>query len=453
MALLKFLKGNLAKLSTTGITEGQVYITEDSQEMYVDIDSSTRISISGLRIVASEEDLTTLGASEGYSEHILYYVEDTKALKKYNGTSFDHLNDTADLVELGKTVVAHTAKIEALEAKDADLQSAIDALDASTIGTTDEIIVTTQVGNYEVGHKIDSNKSMQDVLKEILCSDSAPAVTVPKLTFSAGSNQYLEVGSSMSQTISISYEDGNYQYGFATDTEGQPDTVQTGTDGAEKATAVQNDGTTGATVTKLAILYDGTEQKTASSGNTLSATINSGIQKARASKQITATVSYTAGNIPVSILKNKYKSKAISAGTDVKVKQINNNNDDVRTYNWYIPMYHGFKYATGALVADPANISASEVKGLTAITGASAFNQTKPTTETATASWRQYFVAVPASLNSKTPSIIDGNNLPLTVQKAKDVTLAFSNDTEILYNVFYVNLVADYDTKKITLNW
>ena len=121
-------------------------------------------------------------------------------------------------------------------------------------------------------------------------------------------------------------------------------------------------------------------------------------------------------------------------------------------FYWYIPMYHGFKYGTD-LIADPKNITAAQVKGLTAITGSTAYNKTKQTKETATGSWKQYFIAVPTSYNWELKSIIDSNNLPLTVETATEVELTFGTDTKVKYEVFYVNLDAAYDTKVINLTW
>ena len=115
MALLKFKKGLFSALPATK-SEGTVYITSDTREMYVDVSADTRIAIGKFRIIATEAALEALGGegAEGRSTESLYYVEETKLLKKWNGTSFDVLNDTTDLANLGKTVAAHSTAITAL---------------------------------------------------------------------------------------------------------------------------------------------------------------------------------------------------------------------------------------------------------------------------------------------------------------------------------------------------
>ena len=53
---LSFKKGPFAKLPSS-FSEGTIYITTDRHEMYVDINSGSRIKISDISIVASKADL------------------------------------------------------------------------------------------------------------------------------------------------------------------------------------------------------------------------------------------------------------------------------------------------------------------------------------------------------------------------------------------------------------
>lgn len=445
MALLKFNKGAIANLSTQAVSEGNVYITTDSQEMYVDVSGNKRIKISDFVTVATASDLDTVALFD----NAFYYVADTKTIVRYGGAGTDGkriwegINNTDEIEGLSDRVDDAETAIATLNTANTNTNKRIDELDAADIATTDGITVTTAVGNYTVGSTIDPNTSLQDLVLNMLCQDSAPTVTANSLSIS-GTAKYLEIGSSGSISVTASYDDGNYQYGYATLADGSIDTTQELGDGKEKAANTVNNGATGADLTYLDINYNGSVVKSQTSGKSITATVNSGTKTTRTTMNIGTKCSHNAGYIPVSILKNKYKNLAIASNA--------NKTNSMTGFYWYVPMYKGFKYGD-ALIADPANITADQVKGLTAIVDSTAYNKTKPTTETATGSWKQFFVAVPSEYNAELKSIIDSNNLPLTVQKAKNVTLTFGTDTKVEYEVFYVNLDAPYDTKKITLGW
>lgn len=445
MALLKFNKGAFANLSTQAVSEGNVYITTDSQEMFVDVSGNKRIKISDFVTVATASDLDTVALFD----NAFYYVADTKTIVRYGGAGTDGkriwegINNTDEIEGLSDRVDDAETAIATLNTANTNTNKRIDELDAADIATTDGITVTTAVGNYTVGSTIDPNTSLQDLVLNMLCQDSAPTVTANSLSIS-GTAKYLEIGTSGSISVTASYDDGNYQYGYATLADGTVDTTQELGDGKEKAANTVNDGATGADLTYLDINYNGSVVKSQTKGNSITATVNSGTKTTRTTMSIGTKCSHNAGYIPVSILKNKYKNLAIASNA--------NKTNSMTGFYWYVPMYKGFKYGD-ALIADPANITAEQVKGLTVIKDSTAYNKTKPTTETATGSWKQFFVAVPSEYNAELKSIIDSNNLPLTVQKAKNVTLTFGTDTKVEYEVFYVNLDAAYDTKKITLGW
>lgn len=457
MALLKFNKGEIANLSTQAVAEGNVYITTDSQEMYVDVSGNKRIKISDFVTVATATDLDTVTVYD----NTFYYIADTKTIVRYGGVGEDGkkiwegINSTDQIAGIKTKLDDAVDDISVLNIANQNTNKRIDDLDAADITTTDEIVVTTAVGNYSVGHPISANTSMQDLILNMLCADSKPTITDSSLSIS-GTAKYFEIGTGGSTSVTATYNDGWYQYGYATLADGSPDITQEGEDGKDKANNTYNDselvdsknniydGTTGAELTYLDINYNGSVVKSQSTGNSITATVNSGTKTSKTSMSIGTKCSHNAGYVPVSILKNKYKSLAIASNA--------NKTKSMTGFYWYVPMYHGFKYGD-ALIADPANITAEQVKSLTVIKDSTAYNETKPTTETATGSWKQFFVAIPASYNAELKTIIDSNNLPLTIQKAKNVTLTFGTDTDVEYEVFYVNLDAAYDTKKITLGW
>lgn len=299
-----------------------------------------------------------------------------------------------------------------------------------------DLVTTAAIGNISLSNGQATVKSNGLNILEtwdaiFLKEDTDISVTSPTVSLS-GSVQYIEVGESSSQTISITYEDGSYEYGY---------TTETGETGTTAKTTVNN-GTTGATATGY-ILKNGTTNISPTSTGGRSFAVSSGTKTSKASLSVKGSATHGAGYTPVSNLKKMYPDKAIKEGTTAEVSK--------ELFRWYVPMYYGFKYS-GSLIANPAAITESEVKGLTAIKDSTAYNATKPTSATATDSWRQFFVAVPSSYNAELQSIIDSNKLPLTIEKAANVNLTFGTTT-IAYEVWYVNLPANYDTKALTLTW
>lgn len=307
---------------------------------------------------------------------------------------------------------------------------------ASNVYYDQDLLTTTEVGNIELENgqatiPVTGLNIIEAWNAIYVSEDKDISVTNPTVSVS-GSVKYVEVGSSSSQDVTVTYEDGKYEYGY---------TTETGEEGATAASTTNN-GTTGADVTGYK-LTDGTntiDPKT-EGGNTF--TVDSGIKTAKGSMSVKGSATYDDGYIPVSNLKKMYPAKAISAGTTAEVSK--------ELFRWYVPMFYGFKY-DGALIADPANITEAEIKALTAIKDSTAYNQTKPTSAIATASWRQFFVAVPAGYNAELSGISDSNKLPLTIGKATNVTMTFGT-ASIEFEIWYVALDADYDTKAITLTW
>ena len=80
MALLNFNYG-LVKDLPSDIINGNLYITTDTQGLYVDLDN-VRTHISDFIQVNSVEDLEALGT---YYPQVFYYVVNSNALMKYTG--------------------------------------------------------------------------------------------------------------------------------------------------------------------------------------------------------------------------------------------------------------------------------------------------------------------------------------------------------------------------------
>lgn len=91
MALLKFLKGNYASMSTAAIVEGQVLICGDTGEMFVDVTADKRVKIGDYVTVASLDALMAIDATAVPTSR-LYYVEGANILARSNGATWDQIN-------------------------------------------------------------------------------------------------------------------------------------------------------------------------------------------------------------------------------------------------------------------------------------------------------------------------------------------------------------------------
>lgn len=423
MALLKFLKGSLSNLPSTK-TEGQVYITADSQEMYVDVDATTRISISGLRVVADEAALTALADAEGYSEHILYYVEDSQALKKYNGSTFDYLNDTTDLANLGKTVATHTSQIATLETKDTELETAINNINASTIETTTSIVVTAPVGNYKKGDVVPID-NIQSIVKDMLSTDIPASVTTAvSASISLTGSGAKEVGTSFTPVFKFSTDSGAYSQYRDSETGNMVNqsTGVTFSDYSATESGRPEGSGTGATIK-------------ANTGTFTAFTVTDGMTSSSPYKIIGQCKS-TAGVVPKTYL-----------GVDDPKNQIDAKewtNLSTGSVYGYRKWFYGYK--TAGNVLDVTKLTSDQIRSLDESDSSFGNTFTKSTT-----GMQQMFVAIPAGKKSDVSIANAVNGASCTVGKTSVKVEGANGYDAIAYDVWYVdNASADSGTNKYT---
>ena len=304
--------------------------------------------------------------------------------------------------------------------------------DLQTTAAIGNITLTNGQANIEA-----KGKNLAEVWETIFVKENeAFNVVQPSAEFKDVNLQYIEVGSSKSANIKLAYEDGEYEYGYATDEQGHGLSIGSTGDLAKNTV---NNGTTGAKDNVYTVNYNSQAVKPTSAHNY---TINSGIENNKATKSVSGSISYEDGFMPVSNLKKMVTQKQIKAGNATANEEL---------FRWYIPMFHGFKTAEN-VIANPKAITNLEVAALTKITGLQAYNGTVPTSEKASGAWNQYFIAVPTSLGKRRPTIIDDNKLPLTVETANNVTITLGT-ASIEYNVYFVSLAAPYKTLEINVNW
>lgn len=84
------------------------------------------------------------------------------------------------------------------------------------------ITVTENVGGYSAGDTVAADTKILDVLQKMLCEEKQPTITKPTIRISStspnangtGSTVYVEAGTKLSPTITVSLEsNGSYEYG------------------------------------------------------------------------------------------------------------------------------------------------------------------------------------------------------------------------------------------------
>ena len=221
MALLNFHYG-LVKDLPIAVTNGNLYITTDSQGLYVDLDGS-RILVSDFIQVADKATLDGLGT---YNSNVFYYVEGSNALLKYAGFTFaedgetkihnwKQLNSTKALSDALDTltgrVVQNETNIANLQSADTELSNRIDGINATNVNTTQKFTVTTAVGNYAKGDEIDA-QNLQSLIINMLCQDINPYIHNPSISVALTGAGSKEVGTLFEPKYTINTDPGYYDF-------------------------------------------------------------------------------------------------------------------------------------------------------------------------------------------------------------------------------------------------
>lgn len=291
---------------------------------------------------------------------------------------------------------------------------------ASNVYFDDDFVYTEQIGTLSkpTGSATfnTKGKSLKETFASLLAKEDSSNLraTYPSISV-GGSLQWREQGSAeTSQSVAITFNPGAYKY---------PPTA------------------TGITATNYHFNFnsEGDSAQTSSSK-----TIQSGTFVGNSKKSIVCYADYSAGNTPKSNIGTDYPDQAFPASATSTVSR--------ELFGSYIPMYYGFKVPGSTIT--PASISAAQIKSLgSSVTNANAFNKTMITSVTASATWQQFFYAVPKEYNKTLNSATDSNGLPLTVSGPVEVDVTFGTDITTTYQVYYISLDAGYDTRQLTLSW
>lgn len=99
MANLKFLKGLYERLGQTPVVEGQILITKDTGEMFVDVAADKRVKIGDFTVVDTIDALKALDATKVPTSR-LYYVSDGNILARSDGAKWVQINKQPTTDEL-----------------------------------------------------------------------------------------------------------------------------------------------------------------------------------------------------------------------------------------------------------------------------------------------------------------------------------------------------------------
>ena len=302
----------------------------------------------------------------------------------------------------------------------------------------------TAVGNVKLTDNTLSTagQSLEDVMTSIFTKElkdnlqvanEGPSVSITSFT------EYVEIGSSASKSATVSLnKDGKYAYGYSTDpaepTEGQV------------VTSVKNDGSTGVVVdtsktSPYSVVFNGTTQESA----TATFTLNAPVKLEKAEMSATGKVYHTKGGVPVSNLKKAYPAQRIAAAQVTSGASAK--------FRWYVPYYKGFIYGFDNKLATVDVSKLNKITGETAFGSKLANNPTKPTSDTATGSWMQYWLVVPKAYSWTMTGAKDANGLTLDVAQKDNIKITYGtgdNTVEVEYNVFVISHDAAYDTTGIS---
>lgn len=131
MANLKFLKGLYENLNQADIVEGQILITKDTGEMFVDVAAGQRLKIGDFTVVDTIAALEALDATKVPTSR-LYYVSNGNILARSNGTAWVQINKQPTTEEM-KTLLGLGSLAYKSEVAEGDLNADLKAkINAST---------------------------------------------------------------------------------------------------------------------------------------------------------------------------------------------------------------------------------------------------------------------------------------------------------------------------------
>lgn len=281
-------------------------------------------------------------------------------------------------------------------------------VNASTVNTTQQIFVTTPVGNYNIGDTIDPT-DIQTILTNMLCSPEDPTITSqPSISLSVSPTS-IEIGSTLTPKYTVSSNPGSYKYKST----------------AQKDPITPVNGT-GVTFSGWSIKQDNVEVGTSEGSN------QNGTEVLIESAGITFTAdaNYSDGNYALTNVNTLPETdvRILGGAATQKTAKINS----------YRAYFYGYKDGTNAISDVNTGINSAMIRAL----GPKAPN--KPSSTLTTNQMKQIFYAFPAGTYSTVSIVNSKNGAPAgTVIKKTDVMVEGADGYEaVAYDVFYINNAA-----------
>lgn len=412
-ANVKFLRGQSSRFSASDFkaADGCIYLTEDTHKLYAGIKRSGSDAID---LALLNHDITFVNKVSDLkvdtsNRDQLYYAKNENVLAIFNAVTgkFEQINPddgatsvTFEGAEDGNALVgarydAETRAIVFTKGK----------LTAKDIKTTDQITVTTPVGNYAKGDKIDVS-DIETILLNMLCQDSDPTASAPSASItlkndstSVTSNTSYEVGTTFVPKFTVSNSVGSYSANGKTQASGVSVNSCTVTEYGRPGTS------TNATV-------DGT---TATGFSTFTITDST-------SYYMGVSTSFSDGVIPTTFLgktNDACKAAQIKATTKTGTS---------KTVSGYRSVFYGYK--TASTMIDVENITSAQVRALTAAK--------TMTASLSTTKMQQMIFAFPATMKVTSVSAV-GEPAPRNIKKlGHTVNVEGANGYEaVAYDIFY----------------
>lgn len=352
--------------------EGGQYIIVDNGLVYYDPTYGT--SIADRKCLVPKQEVDTFDRTDDNSDQ--YYLDLCK-------------NPIDDDMVIIRTPIPNTTKYDykVYVFNNGKWNAISGEYSAENIYFTEDLTVTTQVGNIELtdGKAVIPNKgkNLKETLEMIYGGEKFPTVTKPSIKVNLTNAGCYEIGTKITPSYTTEFDKGLYEYG--------PDTnVKLGTLSVRSSTGVT---------------------KSSSTGSFAQITINENTDF-----YVTASATHTAGVVPKTAMNNNYIDGKIAAGTVTGVS------DKITGY------IEGFYHGVSNTLIDASNVTSNIIREL-------------DTTKRGYTSGSEYEMIVPIGTKSiifAIPNITEFSILNVYNNTAVcDMTYVFSTPT--IKNVYGAN--------------
>lgn len=241
-------------------------------------------------------------------------------------------------------------------------------------------------------------KSLQEFLESALQQEASPEVTQPSATLTVSRTGYVEVGTTVTETFSVTFNEGSYQYG--------PDS-------------------TGVIVESYSI-----SDTNGSTAGTSSGSLNSFVVADGTTYRVTAVVAYSDGVAPYTNLGNEDEASKITAGSITRTSS-------------YLYGYRAMFY--GTLTDKSGEIDSATIRALT--TSARPTSGSTVSVSIPVGAYR-VIIAVPSTFQVTSVKDVNGMNAEIfsSFTSIQVEVNGYDNYDATTYNVYYIDSAEAVET-------